>query len=189
MSLKESLNEVKQELSNDEKLLEQAFHLEKFYKKNKTKILATVALVVIAIAGYNLNNYLKTQKLEAANSALLTLQKDPNNKEALNTLKNKNPKLYTLYSYSQAVNKEDLKSLESLNSNDSLISDVINYHKAVLKNRAGDSKYYANLSLVEKAYILIKEGKKDKAKNILAQVPKNSALAPVARLLEHYTIK
>jgi len=189
MSLKESLNEVKEELSSDEKLLEQAFHLEKFYKKNRTKILATLALVIIAIAGYNLNNYLKNQKLEAANSALLTLQKDPNNKEALNILKNKNPKLYTLYTYSQAVNKEDIKGLEQLSSSDAVISDVINYHKSVLQNRAGDSKYYTNLSLVEKAYLLIKEGKKDKAKNILAQVPKNSAVAAVARLLEHYTIK
>ena len=189
MSLKDSIDEVKQELSNDEKLLEQAFHLEKFYKKHKTKILATVALVVIGIAGYNLNNYLKNQKLEAANSALLTLQKDPNNQEALSTLKSKNPKLYTLYKYSQAVNKQNLKELESLSSSDELISDVINYHKGVLAKKAVDSKYYTNLSLVEKAYLLIKSGKKSEAKNILAQVPKNSAVAPVARLLEHYTIK
>jgi hypothetical protein len=189
MSLKESLNEVKQELSNDEKLLEQAFHLEKFYKKNKTKIWATIALIVIAVAGYNLNSYLKNQKLEAANSALLILQQDPNNKEALSTLKNKNPKLYTLYRYSQAVNSQNEKELEALNSSDELIKDIINYHKSVLQNRAGNSKYYANLALVEKAYELIKSGKKSEAKNILAQVPKNSVLAPVARLMEHYTIK
>jgi predicted negative regulator of RcsB-dependent stress response len=189
MSLKESLNEVKQELSNDEKLLEQAFHLERFYKKNKTKILATVALIIIAVAGYNLNSYLKNQKLEAANSALMTLQKDPNNKDALQTLKSKNPKLYTLYKYSHAVNSQDAKALQALNSSDELISDIINYHKAALQNKANDSKYYANLALVEKAYALIKSGKKSEAKNILAKVPKNSALAPVARLMEHYTIK
>jgi len=189
MSLKDNLSEVKQELSNDEKLLEQAFHIEKFYKKHKTKILATIAVIIVAVAGYNLNNYLKNQKLETANSALLTLQKDPNNKEALQTLQNNNPKLYTLYKYSKAVNNQNLKELESLNTQDELLNDVINYHKAVLKNNSKDSKYYTNLSLVEKAYLLIKNGKKSEAKNILAQIPKNSAVAPMARLLEHYTIK
>jgi len=189
MSLKDNLNEIKQELSNDEKLLEQAFHLEKFYKKNKSKILTTLAVVIIAIAGYNINNYLANQKLLAANSALITLQDDPKNQDALNSLKSNNTKLYNLYLYSQAANSGDTKALEALKSSDEILKDLISYHKATLQNKTTDSKYYANLTLVEKACILIKEGKKNEAKNILLQVPKNSALAPVARLLEHYTIK
>ena len=189
MSIKDGLENIKQELSSDEKLLEQAFHLEKFYKKHKVKIIATVAIILALWIGYSLNNYLKEQKLLAANNALLILEKDPNNKQALDELKKNNEKLYTLFVYSNAVGKKDSKALETLTSNDEILQDIINYHKAVLQKKTTDSKYYYHLVLVEKAYLLIQKGKKDQAKSILMQIPKNSALAPVARLMEHYTIK
>jgi hypothetical protein len=189
MSIKDGLQEIKEELSNDEKLLEQAFHLEKFFKKHKTKIIATVSVIIIAVAGYSINNYIKEQRLLSANKALLILEKDPTNKEALEELKSNNEKLYKLFLYSYAVDKENPKLLEELQSNDELLSDIISYHKAVLNKKTTDSKYYKNLALVEKAYLLIKEGKKEQAKTVLMQVPKNSAVAPVARLLAHYTIK
>jgi hypothetical protein len=189
MALKDNLEVVKKELSSDEKLLEQAFQLEKFYKKHKIKIYAILIVLTIGVAGYKINNYLQTQKLLKANEALIALQSNPNNKEALNTLKQNNQKLYSLYLYSKAANEANEKKLSEISVNDELLKDVIAYHKAVIKSKAVDSIYYRNLSLVEKAYLLIKEGKKTEAKNILAQVSKNSALAPVARLLEHYTIK
>ncbi len=189
MSIKDGLNEIKEELSSDEKLLEQAFHLEKFYKKHKVKILGTLALVIVLGLGYSINNYLQQQKLLAANKALLTLQKDPTNKKALEELKSNNKKLYTLFVYSNAVDNENVKPLKSLKGDDELLEDIINYHKAVLESKTTDSKYYYNLALIEKAYLLIKEGKKDKAKSILMQIPKNSPVAPVASMLEHYTIK
>jgi len=189
MSIKNGLQEIKEELSSDEKLLEQAFHLEKFYKKHKIKILGTVALIVALWLGYSIKNYLQEQKLLAANKALLTLEKDPTNKKALEELKKNNEKLYTLFIYSHAVDSKKIEPLKSLKSDDELLADIIKYHKAVLQKQTTDSKYYYNLALVEKAYLFIKEGKKDKAKSILMQVPKNSPVAPVARLLEHYTIK
>jgi len=69
------------------------------------------------------------------------------------------------------------------------LQDVLGYHKGVLEKNPTDSIYYKDLVLVEKAYNLIKAGKKQEAKNILITVPKTSAVAGVARLLEHYTIK
>jgi len=189
MSLKDELKVVKEELTTDEKLLEQAFQLEKFYKKHKVKIYALLILLTVGVAGYKINNYLVEQKLQKANSALLKLQANPKDSEALKVLKENNPKLYELYSYSVAANNQDAKALKSLNSNNDVLSDVINYHKHIVESKVTDSKYYKNLVLVERAYLLIKEGKKKDAKNILAQVPKNSPVAPVARLLEHYTIE
>ncbi len=189
MSLKDDINAVKQELSSDEKLLEQAFHLEKFFKKNKKIIIASAILLIGAFVGYKVYNYLQYSKLEAANSALLTLDKEPTNKEALSKLKENNPKLYTLYTYSQAANSGDAKALESIKSNDEFLSDVIKYHTGVASKKPTDSEYYKNLSKVEKAYELIKAGKKAEAKNILVTIPKTSAVAGVARLLEHFTIK
>ncbi len=189
MSLKDDINAVKQELSSDEKLLEQAFHLEKFFKKNKKIIIASAILLIGAFIGYKVYNYLQYSKLEAANSALLVLDKEPTNKEALAKLKENNPKLYTLYSYSQAANSGNAKAIEAIKSNDEFLSDVIKYHAGVASKKPTDSEYYKNLSQIEKAYELIKAGKKAEAKNILVTIPKNSAVAGVARLLEHFTIE
>ena len=189
MSLGDDIDAVKKELSSDEKLLEQAFHLEKFYKKNKKLIIATAILLMGAFIGYKVYNYLENKKLESANSALLTLTKDPTNKQALAELKSNNPKLYNLYSYSAALNGGNKEALAAIKSSDDFLQDVLGYHKGVLNKNPQDSEYYKDLVLVEKAYKLIKEGKKQDAKNILITVPKTSAVAGVARLLEHYTIK
>ena len=188
MSIKDNLNAVKQELSSDEKLLEQAFQLEKFYKKNKKLIIATVILLIGAFVGYKVYSYLQYSKLEAANSALLALEKNPNNKEALTTLKNNNPKLYNLYIYSVSANSADANRLSQIKSSDKFLQDVIAYHKGVIAKTPTDSVYYKDLSKIEKAYLLIKEGKKSEAKNILTTIAKNSPVAGVARLLEHLTI-
>ncbi len=188
MDLKSGLQEVKQELSSDEKLLEQAFQLEKFFKKYKKLIIATLILLTVAIIGYKTNEYLKNRELERANSALLILQKDPNNKEALATLKESNKKLYALYSYSTSLNNK-AKSLQNVPKETNFLKDVINYHKSVLEKNPQESIYYKNLVMIEKAYLLIQKGKKKEARDILGRVPKNSQLAPVARLLKHYTIQ
>ena len=188
MDLKSGLNEVKQELSSDEKLLEQAFHLERFFKKYKKPLIALATLLVVAFIGYKVNNYLINAKLEAANSALLELQKNPNNKEALNKLKENNPRLYSLYKYSVAVNSANKKELSLVNKDTKFLDDVVNYHLSVLDKTPKDSIYYKNLSLLQRAYILIKKGKTKEAKDILVQIPQNSAIEPIARLLQHYTI-
>jgi len=132
---------------------------------------------------------MQMSKLESANSALLILEKNPSDKEALNKLKENNTKLFNLYQYSINANSANKTGLDNIKSNDALLSDLIKYHKGVIEKNPSDSIYYKNLSLVEKAYKLIKEGKKEEAKNILITVPKTSAVAGVAKLLEHYTIK
>ncbi len=189
MSLKDELNSIKQEISNEEKLLEQAFHIEKFFKKNKKTIIAAAIVLIGAFAGFKIYNYIEYSKLKKANSALLALEKNPNNSAALNSLKDSNPKLYALYKYSFAVNSENKKEINSLSANDTFLKDVIAYHKGVAAKKPTNSEYYKNLVILEKAYLLLKEGKKAKAKNILATIPQNSAVAGVARLLQHYTIK
>jgi len=76
-----------------------------------------------------------------------------------------------------------------IKTDDSFLQDVISYHIGVLNKTPKNSIYYKNLVLIEKAYNLIKMGKKQEAKNILITIPKTSVLATVAKLLEHYTIK
>jgi len=68
------------------------------------------------------------------------------------------------------------------------LKDLSRYHVSVLSEQAGDSRYYTDLSRVEKAYLALKAGKKAEAKTQLALVSENSPVAPIARLLRHYTI-
>ncbi len=181
-----NLNEIKEELSSDEKLLAQAFELEKFYKKHKTKIIAVLIALIVAIAGYKGYHFWQEYKLSKANSALLSLQKNPNDTKALEILKANNPKLYELFTYSHLANHQDKKLLE-LHSNDAMLSDLIAYHQGVITKKPKDSIYYHDLAVVEKAYLLIKANKKKDAHALLQTISKTSPLYPVARLYMHYT--
>ncbi len=189
MSIKDELNYVKEELSSDEKLLENAFKLERVYKKHKIKIWAVVAIIILGFGGNAVIGAYQEHKLMKANDALITLMNSPDNKSALNELKDYNPKLYNLYLYSSSVDKKDIKTLQSLSKNeDPILSDLSAYHSKVLESKAGDSKYYSDLSALEKAYIALKSGKKSEAKAILAMISENSPVAGVAKYLKHYTL-
>ena len=189
MSLKDEINYVKEELSGDEKLLESAFRLERLYKKHKRKIWVAGALLVLGFGGQALYGVYRDYRLAQANEALLILQKQPEDRAALERLKSDNPRLYALYTYAKAVEKGQAKALEALEtSGDPLLKDLSRYHVSVLSEQAGDSRYYTDLSRVEKAYLALKAGKKAEAKTQLALVSENSPVAPIARLLRHYTI-
>jgi len=190
VSLKDEVKYVKEELSGDEKILESAFRLERLYKKHKVTIWAVLILLVLGFGGKALYGAYQEHRIDQANQALIALEKNPSDKAALEELKADNPKLYALYSYANAVKKRDAQALKPLEGvKDPILSDLVRYHEAVLQNRAGDSKYYHDLSLVEKAYLALKAGKKDEARRHLALVSEASPVAGIARLLRHYTIK
>ncbi len=189
MSLKDEVEFVKSSLTGDEKILENAFKLEKLYKNNKKKIWAVIVLVVVGFSGNIALNAYQNAQLHSANDALLTLQKDPSDSSALDTLKSKNPKLYELYTYSQSFDKSDAKALEALSSSsDEILADLSKYNAAMLNSKTVDSKYYQEMVLVEEAYTALKDGKKDLAKQKLSLIGENSPISSVARLLKHYTI-
>ena len=189
MSIKDELSYVKEELSSDEKLLENAFKVERFYKRHKIKIWAVVVLLVAGVGGNLLVDAYTQHQLMKANSALIKLLNQPNNREALEELKSYNPKLYNLYSYSKAVDSRDIDTLQRVNkSGDTLLADLSQYHINILKSKAGDSKYYSDLSALERAYEALKAGNKGQAKTILATIGENSPVAGVAKYLRHYTI-
>jgi multidrug efflux pump subunit AcrA (membrane-fusion protein) len=190
VSLKDELNYVKEELSSDEKLLESAFKLERFYKKNKLAIWAVLLLIVVGFGGKALYEVYQEHQDVKANEALLQLEKNPSNQAALKELESANPKLYALYRYSRAVDQRQVKPLQTLAaSDDPRIKDLAAYHVAVLSQKPGSSRYYHDLSLVEKAYEALKAGKKAEARSQLALIGENSPVAGIARLLRHATIQ
>jgi hypothetical protein len=189
VSLKDDVKFVKEELSSDEKLLESAFRLEKFYKKHRIKIFALLALAVLGFGGKAGYDAYREHRLSVANDALLRLEKNPGDKAALRELESNNPKLYALYLYSSAVESKNVAELKRpAASGDPILTDLSRYHEAVLAARAGESRYYPDLSRIEKAYEALKAGKKKEARELLALIGENSPVAGIARLLRHATL-
>jgi hypothetical protein len=197
VSIKEQMEYAKEELTQDEKLLAGLIKAERFYKRNKMVILALVAIVVLGGAGYGVMGYLKEQKLLKANEAFLALKANPEDKGAMETLRRENPALAELVTLDRAIEKGDVKALETLKSSgDPLVSDLAAYHLGVLQKRADLLKDYRmksgallkDFALFDEAYLLMKEGKVKEAKERLAMITDNSPLKPVAKMLGHYGI-
>ncbi len=185
-----NIQDVKTELSGDEKVLESAFKLETLYKKYKYIIWGVSAAIVFFFLSQTIMQSMKEAKLEEANKAFLTLQKSPDNAEALATLKTKNPALFELYSFSKAAHSSDAKTLQSLaSSKNEIIADASKYTVAVIDKKPVDSKLYAELALFEEAYLAIKSGDTASAKAKLELIDDRSALQMLTQLLEHSMIK
>ena len=190
MGIGDNVNYVKKELSGDEKVLESALRVETLYKKHKRKVWIVLALIVVSFLGKTLFDTIHEMKMESANEALLTLQKDPKNKEAYEVLHSKNPALFELYNYQISLKSSDSKKLEELaGSKNALISDISRYSSQVLASKSSDSLYYKEMSLIEDAYLALKSGKPNVAKEKLELIDARSPLASIAELLKHYTIK
>jgi len=190
MSIKDELHLVKEELSSDEKILESAFKLERVYKKYKFLIWGVVIGLVLFFGGRAAWGSYQQSKRLAANDALLTLMKDPGNSAALEKLKTNNPALFDLYTLSTAMEKGSVDTLKELESNgDAMIADLARYHAAVWKEKAADSTYYHDMSVVEEAYLALKAGDKATARSKLALLDENSPVAKIAQLLRHYTLE
>lgn len=190
MSLKDDVNYVTKELSGDEKVLESAFKLETLYKKHKLKLWGLLIVVVGFFATTAVMDAVHESKLYSANEAFLSLQTNSDDKEALESLKENNPALFELYSYSQAVKNEDVKALSALRSSDnSLIADASGYSAGVLAQKPVSSKLYHEMTLFEEGYLLIQSGNREKAKQTLDKIDERSALGVVAKFLKHATLK
>ncbi len=190
MSLKDEVKFVKEELSSDEKVLESAFKLEGAYKKYKKVIWGVAIVALAAVITKNGMEMVEQSRLEAANQALLTLQQQPDNKEALATLQAKNPALYEIYTLSVAAQKEDTATLKSLaNSQNEVVADMSRYTASVIEKAPKDSKYYEDLAYLEEAYAALQKGDKERAKQKLSMIDLESPVANLAKLLKHMTIK
>ncbi len=190
MSIKDDVNYVKKELSGDEKVLESAFKLESLYKKYKFQVWGVAAALILFFGGQSVMTALHEAKLVKANEAFLTLQSKSDDANALKVLKENNPALLELYTYAQAVKKEDIKTLESLaSSNNNVIADASGYTAGVLSKKPVDSKLYKEMALFEEAYLAIVAGDIETAKNKLELIDERSPLSVITQFLKHSTIK
>ena len=190
MSIQDDVKYVKSELSSDEKILESAFKLEELYKKYKLLIWGTVAAVVLFFVGSTAMESIRDARLADANNAFLTLQKNPDDTSALNTLKEKNPALFELFTFAQAAKKQDAAALKTLaSSKNEVIADSSRYVTATLEKKEVESKLYKEMADLDAAYLALKAGNITHAKEKLELIDERSAVAPIATLLKHATLK
>jgi len=189
---------VKEELTSEEKFFEKAVVTEKFVKKYKNVMIASVVAVVLVVAGniaYTIN---KQNTLDKANRLLAQLQTNPNNSEAQTQLTELSPALSSVWAYSQAVANNDIKTLKTLQDSDTLLmGDLASYavaqnskDVAALEDYADkQNAIYSDLARVESAVLLMNEKKLDKAHEVLSMINVNSPLAQIAQTLMHYGVK
>ena len=198
MSLKQDIEMVKEELNSEEKFFEKAVITEKFVKKYKNIMIASVVIIVLVVGAnvtYTIN---KQNKIDAANLALSQLQSNPKDEASLSKLESLSPALYDVWSYSQAVVNKNFKSLTKLkDSKSTLVGDLSAYTLASeAKDVAALSSYvlkqdsiYKDLAQVQAAVLLINESKIAQAQEKLSMISIDSPLAQVANALMHYGVK
>ena len=198
MSLKENISMVKEELSTEEQFFEQAVKTERFVKKYKKPLIAGVVAIALAVVGTVAFDAYTASKRDAANGAYLTLQNDPQNARAQETLKAYAPLLYDAWRMSEAVKTGDKATLQALAASGAAeIADVSAYEAAALEKAAAALDGYANredalyrdMALVDEAVLLMQSGKIDEARQRLKMIEENSPLAPLAAALAHYGVK
>ncbi|MFY9075456.1 hypothetical protein CRU99_11265 [Malaciobacter mytili] len=191
MSLKENVDFVKNELNSEEKFLESFVKVERFYKKNKTLLIAAVVIVVVAIIGINVKKYINNQNKIEANIAFNKVLNNNNDKEALEVLKQKNEKLYEIATY--VIAKKQNKTVEV---NVDFFKSLTQYQKALEEqniqklNDVSMQKEFLlkEFAIFNKALIEAKNGKYEEAKNTLKLVPTQSSAYELVKILNHYLL-
>ncbi len=198
MNLKENMQALKEELNSEEKFFESAVRTERFVKKYQKPMIALGMVALLGIGGSMVYQMVRDAKKERANEALTTLLMHPNDSKALEELLANDASLYELYTLSHAMRTKDIKALETLrHANSAEISDIASYERAVI---AKDTKaletygktqggIYQELALVDVAVLAIQKGDVQAAHTALNGVKEDSAVYPLARMLNHYGVK
>lgn len=186
---------VKEELNSEEKFFEKAVVTERFIKKYKNIMIASVAAIVLVVGANMAYEANKNSNKSSANAALAKLQADPKNSAALAELKSLSPNLYDVWVFSQAVANKDLEALKALkNSKALIVSDLAKYESAqdvpsLEEYASKQDAIFRDLALVQSAVMLLNENKVDQAKEKLSKISKDSSLNKMSSALMHYGIK
>jgi len=194
LGLKENIDAVKKEISTEEQFLGSIIKAEGFLKKYKNLLIALAVLIIVAALANIFYKSSQEKSFIASNEAYIKLQANPDNKDAQEILKSKNPKLYELFLFSLEIKNQDVSKLESLKSKltDPVLKDLLAYQEASLSSKDLNSYSVKQKSLlrefakIQEAYILLKDGKTKDAAVVLSFISADSPLAKMAQSLKHY---
>ncbi|MCT7635330.1 tetratricopeptide repeat protein [Aliarcobacter butzleri] len=190
MSLKEDVGYIKNELSSEEKFIENFVKGERFFKKYKTLIIAVVVILIIGLIGFTVKKSIDNSNKHDANIALSQFLENGDEK-VLETLKNKNEKLYEVALFLQAKKDNKIASIEL-----PLLKELVKFQTATASNNIEELNSLSmqndfllkEFALFNKALILVNEGKYEEAKKELSQISQTSKAYELATLLNHYLL-
>lgn len=190
MSLKEDVGYIKNELSSEEKFIENFVKGERFFKKYKTLIIAVVVILIIGLIGFTVKKSIDNSNKHDANIALSQFLENGDEK-ALETLKNKNEKLYEVALFLQAKKDNKIASIEL-----PLLKELVKFQTATASNNIEELNSLSmqndfllkEFALFNKALILVNKGKYEEAKKELSQISQTSKAYELATLLNHYLL-
>ncbi|MCG3702515.1 tetratricopeptide repeat protein [Aliarcobacter butzleri] len=190
MSLKEDVGYIKNELSSEEKFIENFVKGERFFKKYKTLIIAVVVILIIGLIGFTVKKSIDNSNKHDANIALSQFLENGDEK-ALETLKNKSEKLYEIALFLQAKKDNKVASIEL-----PMLKELVKFQTATASNNIEELNSLSmqndfllkEFALFNKALILVNEGKYEEAKKELSQISQTSKAYELATLLNHYLL-
>ncbi len=191
--MNKNLEAIKKEFENDEKMLENAFRLERFFKKYKYVLLGILAVLIAWIVYVNVYNFMQEKKALEISEIYDELINAPENEILRELLQEKSPELYDLFLYAYSVRNNDKETLSSLaESKNQIVSNLVKYEvasankdKQALANINSDFK---NLAKLQEAYLFLKEDNIAKMREILESIPEGSLEFEIAQFMGHYGI-
>lgn len=191
MSIKDNVDFVKEELSSEEKFLESFVKVERFYKKYKLIIIAAVVIIVGGTIGYYVSKHFQNETKLEANIAFNKVLENPNDKAALDTLKEKNEQLFQVAKFIQATEEGTSADIQV-----KFLKELTDYQKALeAKNveqlntlSMNNDFLLKEFAIFNKALIQTNEGKYEDAKATLQLIPADSKVNDLVNVLKHYLV-
>src|SRR5574344_1326465 len=187
MSIKDDVNYLKNELNNEEKLLENFVKLERFFKKYKKIIYVLILLAIITPIAIFTKNKIDQSNLYKANIALNNYLEQGDD-SSLEYLKNKNQSLYEVALFLTAK-----KELSEINISSKYLKELLEYQIAAKEMnfdkldalRKNDDFLIKDYAILHEAIILVNQEEYEKAKAILEEINQDSKVYELAILLKH----
>jgi hypothetical protein len=187
MSLKENVEYIKEEISTQESFLENFFKVEKFAKKYKKPLIGFTVAIVVAIAGVNINSYIKEQNRLKANTLFEQALKNPQDSKLLDSLKQADGKLYNIALYlKDNTTITDVEFLKELAIYNKAIKQ--NDDKTIAKATINQKFLLKDFAIFNQALILAQKGDYKAAKDKLALIPITSSVSKLSKMLEHFLV-
>ncbi|EEP3707694.1 hypothetical protein HBF84_000326 [Campylobacter jejuni] len=187
MGLKDNLKAVKNELNTEEQFIENFIKGERFIRKYKFYISAVVIILVAWFAGNFIISKINDYKTKEANEIYANIIQDPNNKNLLEKLKNRNTNLYAIFLLKENINdfnntalQNELKQIYSNAQTNTLLKNII------ALSLGDKSIFLKNYDKLLEAYKLLEQNKIEEANVLLSQIKENSSLNQIAKNLKHY---